>query len=102
MCIRDSNGLAGDAVELNAFRRQFCHFSVLEIDDVFRMADQSGDVGGKIVFTDADAQDEGAELLGGEDMAGVIGAQSADGLAALQAGDGLHQGLFKIPLIVIG
>ena len=80
----------------DALGRELGEVPVVEIDRVFRVAHERGHVGGKVIFPDADAEDQRARLLDGVERIGPIRAEDAEGVGPLEPRDRAHDGGFEV------
>ena len=94
------NQLPGAVEDLDGSRREHGDLTIVEINNVFRMRDQSGHIGSKEILPHANAEDQRACLPDGVKRVRRVGAEDPQGVRALQSRRRLHDGGFDIAVVV--
>ena len=92
--------LPGAVEDLDGLRREHGDFTIVEINNVFRMRDQSGHIGSKEILPHADTEDQRACLTHGVKRVRRVGAEDPQSVGALQSCRSLHDGGFDIAVVV--
>ena len=91
---------SGRVKNLDPPRVEMCKFPFVQVDYIFGMGNQCGNIGGKIVFSNTDAQNQRTCFAHRIQFTGMLGAYNSQRIRTFQPRDRFHNSSFEISFVI--